>query len=85
MVEEAIRQAPVYSESELAWRNMTMCVAQMTMSVITGCFHLCSGISLLKAEALYCGGKCLRLLSLYTNMDSPNRWNVNSEVSQYSF
>lgn len=79
-MEEAIRQTPVFNESEMSWRNLTMSVAQMILSVITGCFHLCSGIPLLKTEALYCGGKCLRLLSLHTNMDSPNRWTVNAEV-----
>ena len=81
VVEEVIRQTPVYSEAELSWRNMTSCVAQMIISVITGCFHLCNGINILKTEALYCGGKCLRLLSLHTNMDSANRWNVDTGVS----
>lgn len=80
VVEEVIRQTPMYSEAEMTWRNMTSCVAQMILSTITGCFHLCSGIPLLKAEALYCGGRCLRLLSLHTNMDSADRWRVDNQV-----
>ena len=77
-----IRLTPVYSEAEVVWRSITSRVPQMIISIITGCFHLCSGIPLLKTEALYCGGKCLRLLSLYTNMDSANRWMVDDQVIQ---
>lgn len=79
-MEDLIRPTPVYSEAESAWREMTSSVSQMIISTVTSCFHLSNGIPLLKAEVLYCAGKCLRLVALNANLDSANRWNVDIQV-----